>query len=423
MGVSELQLLNKVLQDKDYSVVIDNNITEEYFTQAKSEFSFLHNFYKEYDSVPDTQTFISEFPEWELFKVEQPVKSIVDNLRENLVFRRAVELVNKSSKMFEEDANVGAKYLAEHIQDLLVEDGVEAVDILNDRERYEKWEEKKNDPSIASVEMPLKELNEVTGGFKREEELFMILAKTNVGKSQFLAICAEHASKMGETVGIISPEMSVTSMGYRIDTAKSHLSNTAMNRGYMLNGYKEYTDSMGENCGKIYVADTTMFKSNITVADCEAMIRKYKLTALFIDGISYIKPSKNFRGTANESMGETCKGLLSLSTKYKLPVVGVIQARRRGSENRDIDEISDSESVYNSHFTAQVASSMMSINRCQEGLKFIMVKSRTGKIGEETEKVYNVDFDRLVFNYVPSEEDVEEDEDLATTKESLKHNF
>ena len=45
MGISEYQLINKVLDTKNYNIVLDNYITSEDFDQASKEFAYIDAFY------------------------------------------------------------------------------------------------------------------------------------------------------------------------------------------------------------------------------------------------------------------------------------------------------------------------------------------------------------------------------------------
>ena len=48
MSISEYQLLNKVLEDKNYSFFTDNMLSDEHFTQAKEEYEYIKEFYEKY---------------------------------------------------------------------------------------------------------------------------------------------------------------------------------------------------------------------------------------------------------------------------------------------------------------------------------------------------------------------------------------
>ena len=423
MSIAEVQFLNKILTDKDYSIVADNYVNEENFSQSKDEFLFLQDFYNKYKAVPDKETFSSKFPEFEYFTVSQPVKSVVDELREQTTFRKAVKLINSSSDIFEQDANKGVEYLLEHINELQLTYEFQCTDIMHDRSRYDSWKKRQEHPSGVYIDIPLKEVNDSLYGFQRGEELFLWLAKSGIGKTQILSMCIESASKNGYRVGVISPELSKERLGYRIDSSRTHMSNMAMQKGLLLPQYEEYFNKIMESDEHIFVADSSDFSDGIvTVRECHNFVKSKKLDALFIDGIVYVKPDGwTPRMIASEAMGLAGRQLLQLSKDLLIPVVGVVQAKRRNSEKRsENEEISDSESIFGSYELAQATTRIVSINRIASALKLVNVKNRYGKEGESW--IYNYDFDKMLLTYVPSLEKIDNNE-VSETKEKFKHVF
>ena len=59
--VAQFQILNKVLETGDYSIIINNNLTKEYFFDYTAEFEYIKNHYEKYNRVPDKLTFKNIF--------------------------------------------------------------------------------------------------------------------------------------------------------------------------------------------------------------------------------------------------------------------------------------------------------------------------------------------------------------------------
>lgn len=423
MSVAEYQLLNKVLTDKDFSFIADNSLTKENFPQAQEEFTYLVDFYEQYKSVPDKEKFTSVFPKFEYFTVSQSIQSIVDDIREQTLFQRAVRIINGCTELFQEDANKGVEYLKAHLNELEPSYELRCTDIIHDKSRLESWRKRQENPDNEFIELPLKELQEDLFGFKRGEELFLWLAKSGVGKSFLLTMCAECASKQGYRVGIISPELSAETLGYRFDTSRKHFSNTALQRGLLVSGYEEYYEEMCNSNEHVFIADNNDFNGVIDVQQCENFVKRKNLDILFIDGISYIKPNvDNFRYSEATLLGKTCTGLKIISDIHKIPVVGVVQARRRNSEKREDEELlSDKESVYNSLQVTQVATRMVSLNQVANALKLLVAKNRYGKEGMTY--TYSYDYDRLLFTYIPSLEDINNDDETKKETKEIQKGF
>lgn len=428
MSISEYQLLNKVLEDKNYSFFTDNMLDEEHFTQAKEEYEYIKEFYEKYHSVPDKETFTAKFPKFDYFNVSQPISSIVDALREQALFRRAVHILNHTTEIFEQDATAGAEFLLANIDALRPQVEFSCTDIMHNDKRYREYlDRQKNNNNY--ILLPFDEMNDILYGYQRGEELFLWLAKSGIGKTQVIVMSASKAANSGEVVGIISPELSKERIGLRIDSCNGHFSNTALNTGLKVDGYKEYFDSMMQSDKHIFVADDTDFPNGIvTISACRNFIISKKLDILFIDGIVYIKPDGNIKNkTMSECLGEVGRQLFKLSKELKIPIVCAVQARRRAHEKKSNEEdvISDSESIFGSYELTQSASRIVSINKVASAIKFVNPKNRYGIEGKEW--IYSFDFDRMTANFIPDLEDLKNNEtskeELEQTKEQFKTIF
>ena len=61
--ITQLQVLNKILKSKDFSIVTLNNLDENYFFNYNNEFNYIKNHVDVNGTVPDTLTFLSVFPD------------------------------------------------------------------------------------------------------------------------------------------------------------------------------------------------------------------------------------------------------------------------------------------------------------------------------------------------------------------------
>ena len=77
---SQLQVLNKILQEKDFSLVTLNNLTEDYFFNYRSEFKYIRDHYEKYNSVPDRLTFVDLFGDFDLVDVSEPDSYLIEQL-------------------------------------------------------------------------------------------------------------------------------------------------------------------------------------------------------------------------------------------------------------------------------------------------------------------------------------------------------
>ena len=86
----QIQMLNKILLSKSMDIVFDNDLTERHFAEYPQEFNFILDHYKQYGNVPDIETFITKFPEFNLIEVTESDAYLVDTIHEEFTYREIV---------------------------------------------------------------------------------------------------------------------------------------------------------------------------------------------------------------------------------------------------------------------------------------------------------------------------------------------
>ena len=57
----QLQMLNHILDTKNSSIIVMNNLNADYFSDYKDEFNFIKNHFNSYGSICDKETFLNKF--------------------------------------------------------------------------------------------------------------------------------------------------------------------------------------------------------------------------------------------------------------------------------------------------------------------------------------------------------------------------
>ena len=52
------QVINKIIKDKDSSLILLNNLTDEFFCDYTKEFNFIKEHLDKYGNIPDIYTFL-----------------------------------------------------------------------------------------------------------------------------------------------------------------------------------------------------------------------------------------------------------------------------------------------------------------------------------------------------------------------------
>ena len=399
----QLQFLNKVLQCHDASLLVTNNLTQEYFSDYQEEFNFIQQHLRKYGTVPDEVTFLTKFPEFDIIKVEESDSYLIDALFEDRNKRMLARVFNKVREVL----NVGKveeamnTYMAAS-SDVVKATHLEAVDILSDTSRYDAYIERTEDYNKYYVKTGIKELDDIIGGWDRKEELALIAARTNVGKSWMLLKVAIAAAEQGLRVGLYSGEMTENKVGYRIDTLISHISNGKLIHGdaSIQNDYKRYLENLSTKVsGSIKVLTPKMIGTTPGVTALRAFIEKEKLDMLCIDQHSLLEDDRGARDPVQKA-ANISKDLKTLQVLKQIPIISVSQLNRTAVNSEiglDASHIAQSDRI------AQDSTVILGLEKKDNVMTMSLIKSRDSLVGAKLK--YAVDLDKGLFMLIPNEED------------------
>ena len=382
-----LQILSKVIATHDISIIEENSLTVDYFIGYEDIYEFITNHYQTYGNIPDEATILSEFPDRELVEVTESDAYLIDKIREEYLYAQSVPIMKKYAEMLKSDSNSANEYLASQIKLLQPNYHIGGVDIVSQaEERFKKFKDIKAHPDNWFFESGFKELDDIIRGIKREEEFFVIVARTNQGKSWLLEKICTHIWQTGFNVGYLSPEMTANSIGFRFDTLHNHFKNRSLSWGKTdidENEYKQYIDNLQTIKNKFIVSTPKKdFGNNITVSKLRNWIKQYKLDAIAIDGITYITDERGRRNdNKTTSLTNISEDLMSLSVEMHVPIMVVVQANRTGvvEENDGTPEL---ESIRDSDGISHNASKVISIRQKKDNILEIGIKkNRDGLVG------------------------------------------
>ena len=241
--IAQFQIINKVLQNKDYSFITLNNLTAEHFYGYKAEYEFIKAHYNNYHTVPDRLTFLQHFPEFVIQDVNEPDNYLIEQLYNDYNQSYLATRLNNLKKLLEADDTTGAmQYFQESLDKLHVGSALQCTDIMSDTSRYERYLDAGTNQAKYFISTGFPELDKIITGIDRRNENMVIAARTGVGKSQMMCAMAAAASKQGLCVGMYSGEMSVDKVAYRIDTMLGKVDNRKISRGdlFYKDHYKSY---------------------------------------------------------------------------------------------------------------------------------------------------------------------------------------
>lgn len=419
--IAQFQIINKVLQNKDYSLITLNNLSAEHFYGYKAEYEFIKAHYNTYHTVPDRLTFLQHFPEFVVQDVNEPDNYLIEQLYNDYNQSYLATRLNNLKRLLEADDTAGAmQYFKDSLEKLHTGSALQCTDIMSDTSRYDRFLDMIANQSKYFISTGFPELDKVITGIDRRNENMVIAARTGVGKSFFLLAIAAAVSKQGLTCGIYSGEMSVDKVAYRIDTLLGKIDNKKISRGdlYYKDHYKNYLDNLKcSGYGPIKVLTPADIAGPATVDALQAFIEKENLDILFVDQYSLLEDNSRAK-VAHEKVANISKAIKNLQVLKQIPIIAVTQMNRTKNE----DKTQDTTQIALSDRIGQDATIILMLDKHDAEdpnhpgaykVTINLVKSRDGGDGRKLEYLWN--FNTGDYKYisngndgVTSEEDFEE---------------
>ena len=393
----QLQTINKVLSTQDSSLITLNNLSEDYFSDYKDEFNYIKCHLDKYGKIPDVETFLDVFTNFEIIKVNESDNFLLEELMKDKNKRFLAENFNKIRNLIMEDKVEDAMQILKQASEQSSSAvSLQCVDILKDTSRYELYLDKIDNYDKYFIKTGFSELDKIIGGWDVKEEIATIVARTGVGKSWLLLKCAAAAALHGKRVGIYSGEMSEDKVGYRIDTLIGHISNGALIHGNasIKNEYKRYLEETLKTVpGSIQVLTPKMINGPAGVSALRAFVEKYNIEILFIDQHSLLDDDRKAKNPFDKA-SNISKDLKLLQTVKQLPLICVSQQNRTKVEDKNFDptQIALADRI------GQDSTTIIFIDRDKDLFKLYLVKARDNTSGKIIS--YMVDLNTGVFQFV-----------------------
>lgn len=416
------QVLNKILQSKDYTIVKKNGLDQTYFQGFENEFNFIQEHVQKYNNVPDTTTFLEKFPEFQLYEVNESDDYLLDKLYEQYGYNKFVPIIPKLSQLLQVDSRDAYEYLNAQMRDLKPRTLAVGVDIIaNAKERYEKYLERAKCPELATIKTGLIELDDIFGGWEYGDELVTIVARTNAGKSWMLMKFLAEAWKQGKRVGLYSGEMNHIKLGYRFDALFGHFSNKCLTLGAQTDGYDTFIEALAKNPNPFIIITQKELGGKATVPKLRNFIETNNIEILGIDQYSLMDDARaGMRDPTRIQMAHVSEDLFLLSTEYSIPILGLAQANRSGIKD-DQDQAPALENIKECDDIAANSSKVLSMRQSSYGLILDIIKNREGKVGDKL--LYSWDIDTGHFSYIPSNNDAARPEIRQQVQQQTKQQF
>lgn len=404
----ELQVISRILttdseEEKDTLCSFDTS----YYQVFKDQIEFIYDHRQRYGDVPDVFTFQAQFPDINLVTVRESIKYLVEKLRQNKQHIILIETFNKLKDLGEGDVSDAWAYLESQCDKAAQLDSSNPMDIVKDAKiRSDQVVEYSKQSRIPTGFAEIDKM--MYGGLSTVEELLLIVARTNSGKSWVCTKFMESAQSNGFPVLYYSPEMQASYLGTRFDTWRGHFQNSQLHQGKYTDQYVEYIDKLSSEATSAFVLeDKDAVDGNVNVRGIEHLVKKHHIKLVIIDGLSYMTDIK--RGDTDYTKYKNiCNDLFRMSKQYGCAVVIAMQANRETKEAKD-DKGDPMPSLYNvegSDHPARIATQAFSLRQVfdKHVLDIRLEKSRNAN-NQKPMFSYSWDINTGNMQYLPSGEE------------------
>lgn len=376
----ELQVISKLLVSEDQSE-IDTllSFSDAYYSVFNKQIEFIRQHVDKYGSVPDVFTFQSQFPDVELVRVDEPVEYLVTGMRKNRQRILLLETFNKINELESDDVSEAWKYIGQQYDKASDLEESKPMNIIKQaEERSEQVLEYSKQTRIPTGFPEIDKL--MYGGLSTVEELLVIIARTNSGKTWLLTKMMETAQANGFPVLFYSPEMQSSLLATRFDTWRGHFKNSELFTGHYTDDYISYIHELPDQETPAFIIEDKDMPDGVSVRSLSPLVKKYGIRLLIIDGLSYMKDDEKY-SRDYDKYKHICTALFNLSKQYGCAVAVTMQANRATLDSKD-ENGEPFPSIYNaegSDHPARIATQVFAIRQIFETrtLDIRMEKSRT----------------------------------------------
>lgn len=334
----ELQVISKLLtnaSDKETTELLKYDSS--YYSVFQSEFQFIYNHYQQYHNIPDVFTFTAQFPEVTLVSVTESIEYLTVGLQKNKQRIMLLDMFNKIKDLNSDDADTAWNYISEQCTKALELTAAKPMDIVH--QAKERCQQIVEFNKKARIPTGFKEIDNVMyGGLSTVEELAIVFARTNTGKSWVCTKMMESAQKNGFPVLYYSPEMQASFLATRFDTWRKQFRNGDLHQGKYSQEYIEYINDLEKDPTPAYVLeDKDAAGGAVNVPVIQSFVKSHNIKLVIIDGLSYMEDARR-TDTDYVKYKNICADLFKMSKQCGCAVVVAMQANRETRNNTNVSE-------------------------------------------------------------------------------------
>lgn len=407
----EMQVISYILTS-DNKEAVDTLLGYDasYYSVFKPQILFIHKHINQNGKVPDRFTFQVQFPDFIIVQVNETLEWLKRELAENKKHIILLETFNKLKDLGEGDTSDAWNYIEQQCDRIHGLESSKPLDLVHDVDiRSQQILDFSNQSRISTG---FDEIDKAMyGGLSTVEELLLLVARTNSGKSWVCTKMMETAQSRGFNVAYYSPEMQASFLGTRFDTWRGHFANSQIFRGQYSDEYKNHLQELkSQNASAFVIEDKDAPDNLVTVPFLKKFVKAHNIKELIIDGLAYMGDARAKPHNSDYTKYKNvCEDLFKLSKECGCAVIVVVQANRATKDTKD-EKGEPFPTIYNiegSDHPARIATQIFAIRQIFEKhiLDIRLEKSRNAQ-NQKPLFSYTWDINVGRLNYAPSADDL-----------------
>ena len=351
-SIIELQVINYVLKNKSLSLLKDENISPNQFSDVYRDIiEYIYTHEKKYGVVPDETTIVASFNDYTPLEVNESPKYLVDKLKSFLAYVQfGKEFVLIKKEMDDGNTDYALSLLKKSSDDALKiftgRVGL-GVDITKDVSRVDEYEKRLSGDGEEMYSLGLESLDNAFGGILKDD-IMLVFARLAHGKSYLLTYFAHALHKQGLNVLFYSGEMEATQVGYRYDSINANFSNKSLLFGKQLDegrtteSYRRYLETL-KDCDNYFkvVTPADLGGRFLNMNDVHKMVEDLKPDVIFVDQLSLMEDIRSTKVTQDRiKYGNIMADLRVLANTKRIPIIIAAQANRMSATKDEDGEFS-----------------------------------------------------------------------------------
>lgn len=376
----EKTLLSKVVNEKDYSVVAESGVTENFFYEPSNRamFRFIRDAVSEHGQVPSQELLKRNDPSYKFLapeKTSDAFSHLIKELRTNRSFTILEEALSDSAEAFEaENLDRMISILSAALGEVSTTESTTrdieltgSVDQILDH--FDEIQQRDPDEYLG-IPMGFDTIDSATQGFQ-DQQLVVFVGPPKAGKSTIMALAANEVVRQNKNALVIGFEMTNEEQYMRLFAMEAHIDHSKIRGGKdkilskkdweALEEAGDYYRDKHENGARLWLSNDT--HNNTTLDGVQAKIDKYKPDVLIVDGVYMMTDQVTGEVNTPQALTNITRGFKRLAQNNNIPIIITTQVLEWKMDKKK--GIQSSSIGYSSSF-AQDADAIIGVERTDD---------------------------------------------------------